>query len=196
MLPAPSIAARPSSAPRPSRLSRCQRTSWLMINKTSAARMPMIEYVIPLPLVNPCYSKRATYRAVLALSTKIPIMTSIAHYQVVFLAKSAHRCSLIGDTAQPRLLWSVAIHIQTFQNSGGVRSRLRSYKLHLFQNASSCRPSAPPLSWDGMFGSSAKGKSHGASGAKKLRIRGYPRPTAIPLAALPGFRTAGRARPA
>ena len=107
----------------------------------------MIEYVIPLPLVNPCYSKRATYRAVLALSTKIPIMTSIAHYQVVFLAKSAHRCSLIGDSAQPRLLWSVAIHIQTFQNSGGVRSRLRSYKLLLFQNASSCRPSAPPMTW-------------------------------------------------
>ena len=41
---------------------------------------------------------------------------------------------------------------QAIRVGGGVRSRLRSYKSLVFQNASSCRLSAPPPNWTNRLG--------------------------------------------
>ena len=43
--------------------------------------------------------------------------------------------------------WPVTVHTPAAQVSGRMRSRLRSHKYRLFQNASSCRPSVLPLNW-------------------------------------------------
>ena len=55
---------------------------------------------------------------------------------------------LLIEEFTPNILGSVlAVPGQAAQVSGEARSRLRSYKLQLFQNASSCRPSASPMTW-------------------------------------------------